>query len=320
MPLTKKDIENIKEALCLDTLQKSIDNIQTTIEENDAKLVVKFNELETKITAKLDEKYQQLDLKIVALETAVNNDVAIVKANLSTLDKANTNLTMLVDQHKEAVDKKLETIEEFTAGIDEKVGTNETNIDDHDDDIDRLKLKLEKLEKAVYAGLQHSRKWNIQVDGIPMNIGDEPAQLEIAFLEILKGINVNLGPFDIEAIHRLPSRGATKSTIVRIFNRKSVDLINANKSKLKNLSSLQINIAGLTPDSKIYIKPSLTPYNNSLAYNCRLLKRDNRISKIITEEDGTLKIVTLNNEFIKIRHETDLTRKFKDFTFFFDED
>ena len=96
-----------------------------------------------------------------------------------------------------------------------------------------------------------------------------------------------------------------------------VEDINRKKNKLKNLSSLDINIAGLTPTSEIYIKPSLSPYNNTLAYNCRLLKRDNLILKVITEDDGTLKVKTLNNQFIKVKNETDLTSRFEDFSFKF---
>ena len=103
-------------------------------------------------------------------------------------------------------------------------------------------------------------------------------------------------------------------------NRKLVEEINYNKAKLKNLNTLEIDIIGLTPTSHIYIKPSLSPYNGKLAYNCRLLKRDGKIAKVITEDDGTIKIVTLNNDFIKIKHESDLVKRFKNFSFTFDDE
>ena len=64
----------------------------------------------------------------------------------------------------------------------------------------------------------------------------------------------------------------------------------------------------------------MSPYFSNLAYNCRLLKKGNLISKVITEDNGTLKIVTLNNEFIKIKHETDLTSRFRRFEFKFDNE
>ena len=60
------------------------------------------------------------------------------------------------------------------------------------------------LDKSVHKGLQHGRKSNIEIDGIPTNVSDDPKQLEIATLKILQAINVVCEPKDIEAIHRLP--------------------------------------------------------------------------------------------------------------------
>ena len=92
-----------------------------------------------------------------------------------------------------------------------------------------------------------------------------------------------------------------------------MDDIHKNKHKLKDLQSLELDISGLTGSSKIYIKPSLSPFFKNLAYNCRLLKKDELIQKILTEDDGTLKIKTLRNEYIKIKHSSDLTNRFKEF-------
>ena len=71
--------------------------------------------------------------------------------------------------------------------------------------------------------------------------------------------------------------------------------------------SLNINVAGLDENSKIYIKPSLCAYFKLLAFNCRLLKTAGRIAGVLTSDDGTIKIKTLDNRFVKIIHETDLT-------------
>ena len=140
--------------------------------------------------------------------------------------------------------------------------------------------------------------------------------MELAVLEILRAINVNCLPADIEAVHRLPSKSAIKPTIVRFNHRKTVDDINANKNKLKDITSLNMNINGLTEDSKIYINPSLSKYFKNLQYNCRVLKRHGLIKGVKTSDDGVIKIKTLNDEFIKISHESDLINRFDQFANF----
>jgi len=81
-----------------------------------------------------------------------------------------------------------------------------------------------------------------------------------------------------------------------------------NKKKLKNLKDMNIDIPGLHEDSSIYIKASLCPYYKSLAYNCRLLKKDNLISGVLVSDDGIVKINigdVQNPRFIKIKHESE---------------
>ena len=150
-------------------------------------------------------------------------------------------------------------------------------------------------------------------DGIPINIGDDRTQLETAVLEILRSINVKCLPEDIEAVHRLPSKSIIKPTIVRFNHRKTVEDINANKHKLKDLSSLKMNINGLTDESRIYINPSLCKYYKNLQYNCWILKRNGLIREVKTSDEGVIKIKTLNGEHVKVSHESDLVSRFEDF-------
>ena len=55
---------------------------------------------------------------------------------------------------------------------------------------------------------------------------------------------------------------------------------------------------------------NLSPYFKTLAYNCRLLKRDYLIECVLTENDDTLKIKTLHDGYCKIAHESDLVTRF----------
>ena len=111
----------------------------------------------------------------------------------------------------------------------------------------------------------------------------------------------------------MPSQRAPKTTIVRFISRKIVRDIHDNKKKLKDINELDLDLPGLNPDSRIFIRASQSPYVKTLAYNCRLLKRSNLIAHIITGKDGRLTIRTLDGDYVKITHEDDLTSKFPDF-------
>ena len=180
----------------------------------------------------------------------------------------------------------------------------------------KMETKNIDLERSLHGGLQHDRKLNVEIDGIPANIGDDPGQLKAAALTIFKAMNVKCDASDIQAIHRLPSRNPIKPTIIRFTSRTTVGEIFENKVKLKNLQALNIDVEGLSDESKLFIRPSLCPYNKTLAYNCRLLKRSNLIASALTSDDGSIKIKTLENAFVKITHETDLTSRYKEFRHF----
>ena len=127
------------------------------------------------------------------IDNTLSADILKVKTDISSLVEANTSLTLLADQTKVILDKSVEELREKTVELEDKISENETSVIWHDSELEKLKLKLEKLEKACYSDLQHSRKSNVQVDGIPSVIGDDPRDLETAFLEILRGIGVKSG-------------------------------------------------------------------------------------------------------------------------------
>ena len=123
-----------------------------------------------------------------------------------------------------------------------------------------LKSRIVNLEKSSFCDSQHSRRGTIEIDGIPHNVGEEPEKLEGAVIKILKSIDVSCNQDDIEAVHRLPSKGAIKPTIIKFLSRKTAESPYRNKHKLKHLRSLNLQIDGLRDDSAIYIRPRLSPY------------------------------------------------------------
>lgn len=128
-----------------------------------------------------------------------------------------------------------------------------------------LKEGLINFEKKSIQSNQYDRLENIEIVGIPEDV--KPEKLEETVIGIAKAIGVDLKPRDFAACHRMP-RG--KDTIARFVNRKDVDLLFANCSKLKdnNLSSV------LGPDhrSPVYINPNLCPELRNMRWKTKKLK------------------------------------------------
>ena len=169
---------------------------------------------------------------------------------------------------------------------------------DMDLKLGNLSQRLVEIEKSLYDTQQHGRKWNIEIAGIPASVGDESDTLEKATLKILEAIGVKCDVNDIDTIHRLPAPKNTteKSTIVRFSSRKKVREVFRNKHKLQKLDTVAIESTVVNSKS-IFINPSFCVYFKKLAYNCRILKRNNLISSIYTDHEGNLKVKKLDGKW-----------------------
>ena len=199
MVLTKADLQQLKEMMD-STLATSIASLESNLEN-------KFIHIEQKITD-----------RIVNLESSINSEISEIKL-------ANATLTNQIQDDNVIIKNELNELRDKHSNLEEKTLEAYGRIE-------ILKSKIIDLEKSVHNGLQHNRKWNVEIEGIPNNVGDDPKQLEDAAIKILRAINVSIVEKDIEAIHRLPSRNEIKPTIIRFNNRKTVDSIFYNKHKL----------------------------------------------------------------------------------------
>ena len=275
-----KDIADLK-ALVIemkDVLYKKIDEVKGDISSE-------VNRLEVKITEDIDE-LKQTDAQILhsfnVFKEESNGKVDVLQKELDETK------TKMATQYNELI---------LAAGV-----------------IAEQQTKIVSLEKECHRGLQHGRGFNVEIDGIPKNIGDDPDQLEAAALKIFAAINVDVNDYDIDTIHRLPSKKEPKTTIVRFVSRKTVRSIHLNKSKLKDLKDLDLDIAGITEESRVYIKASQCSYVKNLAFNCRKLKRAGLLSKIITGKDGRITIILNDgNSYVQVNHESVLKTHFPEF-------
>ena len=281
MPLTKHDLEQIKEAFGI------TDN--SSLKES-----LGLNVLHESITS--------LDNKLTTLDTKFSE-------KLSAVETSNNNLTVMIQADRVKNEQCFNELKEADEALDARVI-------EKDEQIKSLTERLNKLERRSSHNEQHGRRWNIEVNGIPNTVED--ADLESVVIDILFNIGVECERSDLEAVHRLPSKTDNKPTIFRFANRKFVDQCWENKYKLNTLNLSAI--PGLERDRKIYFNPSLCTYYKELSYNCRKLKKEGLISKVKIDDNGNISVVLLNGSTFKVKHHTDLQTKFPDFKeFSFDQ-
>ena len=160
---------------------------------------------------------------------------------------------------------------------------------------------------------QYGRRKNLEITGIPDNVDNQ--NLGEKVIEILDKTDVNVSSKDIEACHQIgKSKNSSKMTIVRLVHRKHAKKALANRKGLKNIDRTSI---GLEKSHRIFINENLASTNNKIAFHCRELKGNGRISKTYSR-GGVVQIVSKdieNGKRIKIIHMNTLHDKFPDFDF-----
>ena len=131
----------------------------------------------------------------------------------------------------------------------------------------------------------------------------------------MSDINVNIEENNIEIYHRFGKPDVTsksKKTIVRFANRKNCSKIFENKRKPAKLNNQKHNFREGT---KLFVSESLTPMNESIAFNCRKLKCKELIHSCYSR-NGIINIkMTDKSRPIKTFHIKRLVNFFSDFDF-----
>ena len=243
-----------------------------------------------------------------------NNKITVLEnsltAKLTAVEKSNGLLTLTIAEDRTANEKSFNDLK----AADEKL---RDQVQAKDEEIRILTQRLSMIERRSSHNEQHGRRWNIEIDGIPDAVADQ--DLESAVLDILFAIGVGIERYEIEAVHRLPAarRGnKPKPTIVRFVSRKTAEQCWSKKSNLRTLDVSLFDF--LNHDSVIYFNPSLCAYYKELAFNCRKLKKEGKITKVKVDDNGNISIILLTGGTVKVKHHTDLKEKFPNEQFTFD--
>ena len=216
---------------------------------------------------------------------------------------------------------KAELVGEFLSVKDEIINLKDVIIQNLRNECNRLNnvvsemsLMIVHLESNYNSLEQYGRRNNLEISGIPDSF--DQTNLEDKVVEIFDKIGVALSNDEIEACHRIgKSKNNSKTTIVRLVNRKKCKSALFNRKKLRTIDTSSINL----PNAEIYINENLTPTNQALAFYGRKLKRENLIFNCYTL-DGVVQIKRTQHEKPKkILHFSILKEMYPEFKFIEDE-
>ena len=215
------------------------------------------------------------------------------------LEELNVHLkTNIVDQMNESImsikDKIIDALKEDNAQLRTKV--------------ELLEKKLTEAEISHNKLEQHTRRNNVEIQGIPPQIPDE--KLEEKVIEVFGAMNIAITKNDVEDCHRLGK--SSENTIARFVNRKHCNAILSKKFETSKIDKSKL---GFESNVKLYVSENLIPYNQHLAWKCRELKRAGVIHSSWSSK-GIVKLRRTANECpIPIDHEDRIAALYPDFVF-----
>ena len=133
-------------------------------------------------------------------------------------------------------------------------------------------------------------------------------------ISVMANIDVFVESENIEAYDRFgkPDRDKSQKTIMPFVNRKNCKKVLFNKKKL---ISIDCSKHSFTQNIKIFAHENLTPMNESIAYNCRKLKRSGLIYGCFLRDDIVRIKHREKDRPMKIFHMDKLHGLFPDFDF-----
>ena len=131
--------------------------------------------------------------------------------------------------------------------------------------IDDIEFDLDKTEKGRVRDNQYTRRENIELINIPVEV--QQSQLKSTVTKMLNKVGIDITPRDISACHRL--KGG-KKTIVRFINRDDAYSTLEKFTEMKNCDFT--DILGSKPT--VYVNPNLAPELRTLLWRMKSLKAD----------------------------------------------
>ena len=173
-----------------------------------------------------------------------------------------------------------------------------------------LETRIISNERASNIAAQHSRKVNLEIDGIPDTVNQENLKKTVIGIFSLAGVD-NQHENDIEVIHRLNAKKIPKPVIFKARR----DFLDRVLKMKKDIQKLNPEMTGFEPGTKFFINNNLCPAFSKIAFNCLKLKKSKEIADT-WYNNTSIKIKTNEGLVKEITHEVDLVNLFPEYEHF----
>jgi regulator of replication initiation timing len=169
-----------------------------------------------------------------------------------------------------------------------------------------LRKSVSTLEERLRNLEQHSRRQNIEIDGVPETSGESVVRI---LQDVAGAIGVEFKEEAVVAAHRVPSfnKKKTKPIVVRFSNYEERDKWIAGFRQVRPLAASAVN-ASFSGSSKIFINEHLTPENKLFLSKVKEAAR-NKSYKYVWCRNG--KVFIRKNESekcIRVEHLSDIDK------------
>lgn len=173
----------------------------------------------------------------------------------------------------------------------------------------KLKNSIQKLENRCNNNLddleQYGRRMNVRIAGINE---DEEEDTDQVVIDFAKRINVNIRPDDIDRCHRVKRREREPNPNVETpfqDDARPLEIIVKFTNSKARLALMKGRATLRRSKSNVFINEDLTAGRKELTYECRKLRRANKISRVWTY-NGNVYIKDNNDTQFQIYSKTDL--------------
>jgi hypothetical protein len=174
--------------------------------------------------------------------------------------------------------------------------------------IKKLEADNDMLNKRMNAYEQYSRRSNVQINNIPSVQGES---IEAIVCEMGQKVGVPIVfNTDVQAAHRVPTKGTVEPIIVKFTNRqvRNKFIIEARKAKLQcnQLESTKNLLFSAGSQSKIFVSDHLTPANAKIFYEARKIVKEKKAKSTWTRDGKIFIKKTDQSEAVEIGLMSDL--------------
>ena len=129
-----------------------------------------------------------------------------------------------------------------------------------------LKEKIHEINSKHDDLEQYTRKYNLEIDGIPEVHGED---LEDVVIKLARTIDADVGPEDIDIVHRFKKGKRQPNPIIMRFN----NYYSKKEMYYGRRKLCKVNVQHISGDEKIYINENLTSQRAALFKKVRDKKR-----------------------------------------------